>query len=283
MMLQAHYSNRDFLLTDDGLEAVFAVFDDLHDAASEGQLDATTGDSQSKPQSRPRTVNEAKARKGIPLTGEKLRQEGGVANRGNRISLDVKASPFGDYDRAFIAAVEQCWYDLLDQHNGMRNIGKVTVDFQMTPDGRITDLKVTETGVLETGDGFPLMGSGGPITVPPAQKILIAEDGTLSIMPMGAPAGSTPQVIDRIRMANPEGSQTVKGLDNLLRVKGGGVLPDDLDAKVITGSLEGSNVNLTQALVDMIENQRSYEVQANLLKEAKSMDEASASLMRLPG
>ena len=116
-------------------------------APSEGQLDATTGDSQSKPQSRPRTVNEAKARKGIPLTGEKLRQEGGVANRGNRISLDVKASPFGDYDRAFIAAVEQCWYDLLDQHNGMRNIGKVTVDFQMTQDGRITDLKVTETTV----------------------------------------------------------------------------------------------------------------------------------------
>ena len=91
-------------------------------------------------------------------------------------------------------------------------------------------------------------------------------------------------MIDRIRLASPEGSQTVKGLDNLLHVKGGGVLPDDLDAKVITGSLEGSNVNLTQALVDMIENQRSYEVQANLLKEAKSMDESSsASLMRLPG
>ena len=40
---------------------------------------------------------------------------------------------------------------------------------------------------------------------------------------------------------------------------------------------------MTQALVDMIENQRSYEVQANLLKEAKSLDESSASLMRLPG
>lgn len=75
----------------------------------------------------------------------------------------------------------------------------------------------------------------------------------------------------------------MKGLDNLLRVKGGGVLPDDMDAKVQVGALEGSNVNLTQALVDMIENQRSYEVQANLLKEAKSMDESSASLMRLPG
>ena len=60
------------------------------------------------------------------------------------------------------------------------------------------------------------------------------------------------------------------------------MLPDDLDAKVESGALEGSNVNMTQALVDMIENQRSYEVQANLMKEAKSMDESSASLMRLP-
>ena len=37
------------------------------------------------------------------------------------------------------------------------------------------------------------------------------------------------------------------------------------------------------ALVDMIENQRSYEVQANLLKEAKTMDEGAASVMRMPG
>jgi flagellar basal-body rod protein FlgF len=65
-------------------------------------------------------------------------------------------------------------------------------------------------------------------------------------------------------------------------VKGGGVLPDDMDAKVTSGSLEQSNVNLTQALVDMIENQRAYEVQANLLKEAKNMDESTASLMRMP-
>jgi hypothetical protein len=43
-MLQAHYPNRDrdFLLTDAGLEAVFEVFDDLHDAASEGQLQELT-------------------------------------------------------------------------------------------------------------------------------------------------------------------------------------------------------------------------------------------------
>lgn len=60
------------------------------------------------------------------------------------------------------------------------------------------------------------------------------------------------------------------------------MLPSDLDAKLETGALEGSNVNMTQALVDMIENQRSYEVQANLMKSAKDMDESAASVMRLP-
>ena len=135
--------------------------------------------------------------------------------------------------------------------------------------------------MLETGDGFPVMGSGGPITVPPHQSIAIAADGTISIVAPGGDA-SQPQVIDRIKLADATGSQTAKGLDNLLHVKGGGVLPEDLDAKCQSGSLEQSNVNLTQALVDMIENQRSYEVQANLLKEAKNMDESAASLMRMP-
>lgn len=144
------------------------------------------------------------------------------------------------------------------------------------------DLKVAPTGVLETGDGFPVMGSGGPITVPPHEKLMIADDGTLSIVPLGAAAGAPPQVIDRIKLASPQGTQTVKGTDNLLHVAGGGVLPADLDAKVRSGALEQSNVNLTQSLVDMIELQRSYEVQANLLKEARKMDESSATLLRLP-
>lgn len=143
------------------------------------------------------------------------------------------------------------------------------------------DLSVAASGVLETGDGFPVMGSGGPITVPPHSSIRIAGDGTVSIVPEGGDPNQ-PQVIDQIKLVSTQGSQTVKGLDNNLHVKGGGVLPQDLNAQIESGSLEQSNVNLTQSLVDMIENQRSYEVQANLLKEAKNMDESTASLMRLP-
>jgi flagellar basal-body rod protein FlgF len=143
------------------------------------------------------------------------------------------------------------------------------------------DLQIAPTGVLETGDGFPVMGSGGPITVPPAESVKISSDGSISIVPIGGDANN-PQVIDKIKLASPKGTETLKGLDNLLHVKGGGVLPEDADAKLESGALEGSNVNMTQALVDMIENQRSYEVQANLMKEAKDMDESATSLMRMP-
>jgi flagellar basal-body rod protein FlgF len=143
------------------------------------------------------------------------------------------------------------------------------------------DLEIAPSGVLQTGDGFPVIGSGGPITIPPAQSVSISADGQISIVPIGGDA-KNPQVIDTLKIASAKGSDTVKGTDNLLYVRGGGVLPADVDAKIESGALEGSNVNMTQALVDMIENQRSYEVQANLMKSAKDMDESSASLMRLP-
>ena len=145
------------------------------------------------------------------------------------------------------------------------------------------DLRVATTGVLETGDGFPVIGAGGaPITVPPADHVTITPEGQVQIVPQGSPPGTPAQPIETIKLVSAQGSATTKGLDNLLYVKGGGALPQDLTARVQSGALEGSNVNLTEALVDMIQNQRSYEVQANLMKEAKQLDESSASLMRLP-
>ena len=143
------------------------------------------------------------------------------------------------------------------------------------------DLEVAPSGVLQTGDGYVVQGQSGPITLPPYNSLSIGADGTISIVPQGGDP-KNPTVIDKLKLVSTKGSDTVKGLDNLLKVRGGGVLPDDADAKVTSGALEGSNVNMTQALVDMITNQRAFEVQANLMKEAKTMDESSTSVMRLP-
>lgn len=142
------------------------------------------------------------------------------------------------------------------------------------------DLTIAPSGVLQTGDGFPVIGGSGPITIPPAAKVTIGPDGSVLVVPPGGEIDK-PQIVDRLKLVDPNGSETVKGTDNLLRVKGGGALPDNPDAKVLAGSLEQSNVNMTDTLVQMIENQRSYEVQARLLSTAKDMDDGGASLMRL--
>jgi flagellar basal-body rod protein FlgF len=60
------------------------------------------------------------------------------------------------------------------------------------------------------------------------------------------------------------------------------MLPSDPEAKVTSGSIEGSNVNTSQALVDMIDASRSWDTQVRLLTTAKELDTSSADLMRLP-
>ncbi len=143
------------------------------------------------------------------------------------------------------------------------------------------DLMLSETGLLTTGDGKPVQGSQGPITLPPADSISIDAEGRVWIVPTGGDAAQ-PQEVDRLKLASPAGSDIVKGLDGLFRVRGGGVLPDDPDARVITRSLEGSNVSATKALVDMIEASRAWDTQLKLIGDARDMDAATADLMSLP-
>ena len=143
------------------------------------------------------------------------------------------------------------------------------------------DLMVSVSGLLTTGDGHPVIGDGGAVTVPPADQIRIDRDGTLWITPLGGDAAA-PQKIDRLKLASPMGSDIVKHIDGLFRVRGGGALPSDPTASVTAGALEGSNVNPTTALVDMIEAARSWDTQIKLLATARDLDAETANLMKMP-
>lgn len=143
------------------------------------------------------------------------------------------------------------------------------------------DLQVSPSGLLTTGDGHPVQGAQGPVTIPPADSIKIDQEGRVFIVPAGGDP-ENPQEVDRLRLATPTGSEIVKGLDNLFRVKGGGILPDDPEARVITRSIEGSNVTATVALVDMIEASKAWDSQLKLISDARDMDSATANLMALP-
>ena len=143
------------------------------------------------------------------------------------------------------------------------------------------DLAVSATGVLENGDGRPVIGEGGPITVPAGAKVSIAPDGGVMVSDPATP-DQPPVQVDRLKLASWRGSPIAKGLDGLFRVTGGGVLPVDEEARLTPGSLEQSNVNPSQVLVDMVEAQRLFDIRAKVISTARDVDEGGASLMRVP-
>jgi flagellar basal-body rod protein FlgF len=142
------------------------------------------------------------------------------------------------------------------------------------------DLQLTDSGLLTTGDGLPVQGQSGPITLPPADSISIGKDGQIWIVPQGGDPKS-PQAVDTIKLVSPQGSTIKKGIDGLFHVNGGGALPSDPDATLTSKSLEGSNVNASATLVDMIDASRSWEAQVKMLTTAQDMDKSAASLMQI--
>lgn len=107
----------------------------------------------SAPRPRPRTLQEARARQPEQqIPGERMKQVGGIKARIGAPSMDARATPFGAYDAAFIEAVSQRWFDLLEsQRHSLGASGKVVLQFRLHQDGRISEMNVAEntvTGVL---------------------------------------------------------------------------------------------------------------------------------------
>jgi flagellar basal-body rod protein FlgF len=140
------------------------------------------------------------------------------------------------------------------------------------------DLQMTDSGLLTTGDGLPVLGDGGPITLPPFDKMTIASDGTISIIPQGGDGKS--QQVDRLKLVQANGVGIAKSLDGLFRVRDGGTLPADPQAKVRQGALEGSNVNTSGTLIDMIQASRDWDMQIKMLGTAQDIDKSTTALMQ---
>jgi len=144
------------------------------------------------------------------------------------------------------------------------------------------DLRISPMGLLENGAGQLVMGENGPVAIPPADKVSIGQDGTISIVPQGqGPEQSA--VIDRLRLVNPPVADLKKGEDGLFRLPDGGIAPPDAAVGISSGVVEGSNVNTVEALVQMIEHARSFEAYVKMMSKAEENDAASASLLRSQG
>ena len=94
-----------------------------------------------KPQ-RPSSL--AEARRMAMITGEKMKQDGGIRQRANIEGLDAETSPFGDYDARLIAAIQDRWYKIIPTG---RDVGRVVITFNLWEDGNVTDIEVERSTV----------------------------------------------------------------------------------------------------------------------------------------
>ena len=139
------------------------------------------------------------------------------------------------------------------------------------------DLTISADGQLMTGTGSLVLGDGGPITVPSGSNISITNDGSVNMIPQGANAEVT---VGRIKLVDTKDTEMLIREDGLYQVREG-TLPASADITLTTKALEGSNVTVVDSMVRMITLSRQYEMSVNMIKNAREVDAASASLMRL--
>lgn len=145
------------------------------------------------------------------------------------------------------------------------------------------DFTVSADGTLRDGTGTqPLSVDLEPITIPPHRKISISGDGIIEIEPLNAPLGQTVRVG---QIATTFGSEVplAKTIDGFVRPFDGSIPEPDNRTILLSGFLEGSNVQSVDELVTGIDQSRAYEINVKFISTAQEIDEASASLMRMPG
>ena len=146
------------------------------------------------------------------------------------------------------------------------------------PDGSIVytrdgSLSLSADGVMVTPNGYEFQ----PATTVPtdATSITIGSDGVISVLQAG---NATPTQVGQIELAyfaNPQGLEPIG--DNLFResAASGGVntaVPGtDSTGSLMQGSLESSNVNVVEELVNMIETQRAYEMNSKAISTTDEM------------
>jgi flagellar basal-body rod protein FlgF len=133
-------------------------------------------------------------------------------------------------------------------------------------------------GRLLTDAGLPVLGDGGPIAIPPAESLAIGADGTITIRPLGSQPNAL-AALERIRLVNPDVATLTRSADGLFRTTDGVPAVPDANVRVVSGMLEGSNVNTVSALANMIELTRHYETQVNMMSQASKLGQQTNRLL----
>lgn len=148
----------------------------------------------------------------------------------------------------------------------------------LMPDGTLSytrngQFQLDNTGQIVNSHGYIMQP---PITVPQgAKSVTIGADGTVSAQIAGQAAPSQVGTLQISDFINPAGLQPVG--ENLFTetASSGAAVAGNPGAtglgRIMQGSLEASNVNVVEELVNMIETQRAYEMNSKAIETVDSM------------
>jgi flagellar basal-body rod protein FlgF len=136
-------------------------------------------------------------------------------------------------------------------------------------------LNVMPDGMLVGSNGLPVLGDGGPITLPANAEVQIAGDGTIS----ARTANGKVSPVGKLKLVTPE-APLKRGDDGLFRAPDGD-LPADPNARLQDGALEGSNVSAIETMVAMISAARQFEQQMKSMQTTEQDEKQAAQLLSL--
>ena len=148
----------------------------------------------------------------------------------------------------------------------------------LMPDGTVGytrdgSFKLDSQGQLVTASGYALQPS---ITIPAnAQSVSIGTDGTVSVTVPGSTTPTTLGTLQLVDFVNPAGLQSAGANLYTESAASGTPQPGNPGSNGLgtlsQGYLEGSNVNVVEQLVNMIETQRAYEMNSKAISTVDHM------------
>jgi flagellar basal-body rod protein FlgF len=145
---------------------------------------------------------------------------------------------------------------------------------------RAGDFTLDSLGTLRDGAGRAVLGEGGPVSVPPHDKLYIGADGTVTIQPEGQGPEALVQ-LDRLKLVKPDKGVLSKGDDGLLHANSGAKLPSSPDVTLVSGMVEGSNVNAVDEMASILTLARQFDLEVRMMKSAEQNDEAASQLLQV--
>ena len=204
---------------------------------------------------------ETEARMGAAGPGDTRRPSGVQIGNGVRVVSTQKLFNPGGMDKTG----SELDISIVNDDNALFQITRANGQIAYTRNGNFTR--------SPNGDLVTMLGDlvAGGVTIPPETKrVTIAENGTVTTFDDTNPEGTNAGQIPLVRFQNPSALRAVG--DNLFEASGASGAPIEVTpgeqgaAHLLQFHLEHSNVQAVQELIDLIQAQRSYEINANVVR-----------------